>query len=122
MLSEKEEKAAPKAVKALLDFVRRRKLDVLVPHIAPGARMSAVGFINNNLDEKEGSVAEVLMQVLPESSGGAANLKSLSLNVWQIDCYLTRHKGEPVSFLADCTLDSAGKISNIRCEIEPAVL
>lgn len=77
MLSEKEE-AAPVAMRALLHFVRHRKLDVLTPHIAPGARMSAVGFINGNLDAKEGLVADVLSQVLPKSSGGMSDVNEES--------------------------------------------
>jgi hypothetical protein len=123
MISDKEE-AAPIAMRALLQYIRNRKLDVLTPHIGVGAQMSAVGFINGNLDAREGPVAEVLAEVLPKSSsGGMSDVDEGSTpQHWRIECHLTRGgEGDPIDLVATCTLDGSGKISNIECEIEPSM-
>jgi hypothetical protein len=44
-----------------------------------------------------------------------------SPQLWQIECYLSRADGDPISFVATCTLDAVGKITNIFSEIEPVL-
>jgi hypothetical protein len=119
MIGSNETKAPP-AVQAFLSCIRSRRVDLLSNHVTDDAKMSAVGFINGCLAAKNAKIADVLKEVLPvDQSGGMSDVTMKTPNSWQVECIITRAKGEPIIISAICNLEASGKISSVSAEIEP---
>ncbi len=91
----------PPAMKSLLEFVRHTDLkasqDAFAEYLVDGAKMTAVGWIDGNINQRTGGVMDVLTELVEPDNmmGGFSGLKQNSKEEWTATILIEKKKDIP---------------------------